>query len=77
MNPFTEPNPTDEAHPDRANLIAVTEPLTSREQQALDAALFERTRYERLELAVRRALLALGRRNRLDAILELQNALLK
>lgn len=56
--------------------IAVAEPPSPRKQLALDAALFERTRADRLELSIRRALIHLGRRERLNAQLELQNALL-
>lgn len=77
MNPFTEPQLTvDDARAQRAKIIQSVQPLSDCEQTALNAALFERTRADKLELAIRRALLHLGRRERLNAQLELQNALL-
>lgn len=69
-------NEPDDARAQRTNIINSAQPLSDREQTALNAALFERTRAERYELAMRRALLHLGRRERLNAQLELQNALL-
>jgi hypothetical protein len=66
----------DDSTPERQHLIAVTEPRSPAEQTALDAALFERARCEKLDLAIRRALIHLGRKDRFAAQLELQNALL-
>jgi len=66
----------DHATPDRARIIAVTEPRTKAEQQALDAALVERTRAERYEIAMRRAHLHLCRSEISLAAKELENALL-
>ncbi len=61
---------------ERRSTIAVTEPRSPQEQTALDAALFERTRADRYEMAMRRALLDLGRMRYGFAARELQNALL-
>ena len=41
---------------ERKTLIAATEPRTPSEQKSLDAALFERTRADRYEVALRSAL---------------------
>lgn len=49
----------DDAQAERRHLIAVTEPRSAMEQRALDAALFERSRAERYEIALRSTLLNL------------------
>lgn len=66
---------TDDAHAERRQLIAVTEPRSPAEQQALDAAMSERMLREQYELALREAYLHLNAGNLLLARYTIAEAL--